>query len=232
MKLIVLYPVVVFLVLGPIGLASAQQRRVFLKLRDIRTDTVRKQMVFQYRLGNIAPKDSLSIELLRGNKAPFGLKAVYGDIGTILTDGKNKTIYWNPVADRLKIDSSSVAIRFTVKTVPGQGVTRRQTVNIGRWVIGTGVAAYTIGKGVGILNTVREYNRKEQPTSLAEKYTADAQRDAIQDRQRKFYRVAALSGGVMLMNIVLSKMQSRYKLKPKKLGVTNTNNSVGLTYRL
>ena len=219
-----------FLILISASSAFAQNRSIYFKLKGIQTDTVKKQIIFRYQLGNIAPKDSLGIAIRRASGQLVKLKAVYGDVGTTLTDGRKKTVFWNPVADRQKFDED-VAIVFTIKTDSGQGFTRKQYVDLGRWAVSGGLIGYSLWEGLSILKTIRDYNGSNPPVSIAEKVSLDTQMDAILHRQQQFYRIAAISVAALLANMTISLIQSKYKLRPNRFGVSSSPCCVGVAYK-
>ncbi|WP_461128883.1 hypothetical protein [Spirosoma aerophilum] len=197
----------------------------------MQTDTAKKQIVFRYQLGNIAPKDSVGIAIRRASGQLVKLKAVYGDVGTTLTDGKKKVIVWNPVADRQKFDED-VAIVFTVKTVSGQGITRKQTIDLGRWTVNAALIGYSLVEGLSIRKAVRNYNMSDVPINISQKESLDARMDDIQHRQQRFYQVAAISAVALLVNGSISLIQSKYRLKPNRFGLVGSSCCVGIGYKL
>ena len=219
-----------FLFLTPVSIVLAQSRSVYFKLTDIQTDTVKKQIVFHYRLGNIAPKDSLGVAIRRASGKIIKLNAVYGDVGTTLTDGRRKTIVWNPIADRQKFDED-VAIVFTVKTDDEQGITRKQSIDLARWTVNAGLIGYSLVEGFSILNIARDYNQAKLPISNIEKDNLDKRLGEIQQRQQRVYWVAGISTAVLLINSTLSFIQSTYKLRPNRFGLAGSQRCVGLTYK-
>jgi hypothetical protein len=222
---------ILFFALISAGSVLAQNRSVYFKFKDLQTDTTKKQIVFHYRLGNIAPKDSLGIAIKRANGQLIKLKAVYGDVGTTLTDGRKKTIFWNPVADRQKFDED-VAIVFTIKTDNTQGITRKQSIDLGRWALSAGLVGYSLLDGLSILKSARVYNHSDAPGNIAQKEYLDAEMTTILHRQQQFYRIAAISVTTILANLTISLIQSKYKLKSNKFGLTGTACCVGITYKL
>ncbi len=212
-----------------VGSVFAQNRTIYFKLKDVQTDTVKKQIVFHYRLGNIAPKDSLGIAIIRANGKVIKLNAVYGDVGTTLTDGRKKTIVWNPIVDRQKFDED-VAIVFTIKMDSTQGITRKQFIDLGRWTVSAGLIGYSLWEGLSILKSVRNYNSSRAPINISEKANLDTEMDAILRRQQQFYRIAAISAATLLANITISLIQSKYKLRPNKFGLTGSQCCVGIAY--
>ena len=208
----------------------AQNRSIYFKLKDVQTDTVKKQIVFHYRLGNIAPKDSLGIAIRRASGKIVKLTTVYGDVGTTLTDGRRKTIVWNPIADHQKFDED-VAILFTIKTDSTQGITRKQFVDLGRWTVSAALLGYSVLEGLSILNKVRSYNSAQAPISISEKASLDTQMDAIVHRQEQFYKIAAISAAALVANSIMSLIQSKYKLRPDKFRLSGTQCCVGVAYK-
>lgn len=208
----------------------AQNRAIYFKLKDVETDTVKKQIVFHYRLGNIAPKDSLGIAIRRANGKVVKLTTVYGDVGTTLTDGRKKTIVWNPIADRQKFDED-VAILFSIKTDSGQGITRKQFVDLGRWTVSAALIGYSLVEAFTINRKAQNYNKSDPPISISEKANLDTEMDAIVNRQQQFYKIAAISAAALLINTTLSLMQSKYKLKPNKFGLAGSQCCVGVAYK-
>lgn len=208
----------------------AQNRSIYFRLKGVQTDTAKKQIVFRYQLGNIAPKDSLGITIKRANGQLVKLKAVYGDVGTTLTDGRKKIVFWNPVADRQKFDED-ISVLFVVKLGESQGLTRRQYFDFGRWTASAGLIGYSVWEGLSIGKAIHNYNSSEAPINISEKVNLDSEMENIQHRQQQFYRVAAISAAALLANITLSLIQSKYKLRPTKFGLTGNSCCVGVAYK-
>lgn len=151
-------------------------------------------------------------------------------MGTTLTDGRKKTIVWNPIADRQKFDED-VAILFTIKTDSAQGVTRKQFIDLGRWTVSAALLGYTVLDGLSILNKVRTYNSAQAPISISEKASLDTEMDAILHRQEQFYKIAAISAAALLANGIMSLIQSKYKLRPNRFGLIGSPCCVGIAYK-
>ncbi|AUD03667.1 hypothetical protein [Spirosoma pollinicola] len=221
---------IIFFVLISASSALAQNRSIYLKVKDVKTDTAKKQIVFRYQLGNIAPKDSLGVIIRRANGQLVKLNSVYGDVGMTLTDGRKKTIFWNPVADRQKFDED-IGIFFIVKIGENQGLTRKQYFDLGRWTASAGLVGYSAWEGLSIGKAIRTYNSYNAPINISAKENLDAEMDNIQHRQQQFYRIVAVSVATVLANVTISLIQSKFKLKPTRFGLTGNKCCVGVAYK-
>jgi hypothetical protein len=199
----------------------------------LRADTLKKLVVFDYNLLNVDRNDSLWVELITNEGRIIRPRSVVGDIGTRLTPGLNKTVFWDAIADRQKFDEE-VQVFFKIRTQfnpPSKGLVlgKKQIINLSRWTIGAGLGAYTIVKAGIILSDVNKYNKAPQPTNIEAKELSDAEGEAIKKRQQRFYPLLGITSAVLLANIAYSWVL-REKAKQNNLSFTGTSTSFGISY--
>ncbi|GAB3920066.1 hypothetical protein [Larkinella terrae] len=195
-------------------------------------DTVRKQIVFQYNLVNIEPSDSLYLELKLSNGQTVRPRSVLGDAGTHLTPGPDKTIFWDAIADRQKFNDDVevvLKIKSLYKARQGLVLGKKQVINLGRWTIGTGLAAFAIVKSVSLMKDIKKYNDASLPGNEKEKLTFDTERDNLRLRQSRIYPLLGVSVAVLLGNLAYSWVQ-REKAKHNRFTFIGTATSTGLAY--
>ncbi len=156
-----------------------------------------------------------------------------GDVGTRLTPGLNKTVFWDAITDRQKFDEE-VEVVFKIRTFfnpPTKGLVlgKTQLINLSRWTVGAGLAVYTLAKAGMIISDVNTYNQAPQPTNREAKQQSDAEGVLLRQRQQRFYPLLGISSAVLLANVAYSWVRKE-KAKRNPLSFIGTSTSFGLAY--
>lgn len=106
-----LYTLLILLVVLSQGFAQ-QARQVNIKDIKVNLNDKTKEIEISYDVDNLAEKDSVFILVQNRQGTKFKCVTLRGDIGTNIQSGDNKMIYWNFIADSLRINEE---ISFTIK---------------------------------------------------------------------------------------------------------------------
>ncbi|QHV96072.1 hypothetical protein [Spirosoma endbachense] len=201
----------------------------------ISPDEKTRRLVIQYDLLSVQPGDSLYVEIETASGRHLRPISVSGNVGKAITAGRNKTIYWDIVRDKIQLDEE---VEVIIRLVRGVNVTRPATaakpkppvpapvVSVQKksplpiigWIATGGLAAYTFVLASGLNKDVDAYNQKTVANTLAEWNTAEDKRKDIDSRRGTVTIVAGATAALLIANIVYTVVRkSNQNSKPNQL---------------
>lgn len=173
----------------------------------ITTDEQTRRLVILYDLPTVQPSDSLYVEIETASGRRFRPITVSGNVGKALAPGRNKTIYWDVVRDKVQLDEEVEVIIRLVRLgrvtrpaaaakplaplpAPVVAVRKKSPLPVVGWVAAGGLAVYTFALASGLNKDVDAYNAKTQAATVAEWNSAEAKRTDIDSRRGTFRLVA------------------------------------------